>query len=150
MPTRVFINRPMYFTIIISFLHHDIPIATHYPPSTISIILLRISSKKQILSSVSISKTGEWKRSRTHVRDSPRFRPNLRPWGERYYEEEHSFLTKGATTCSAFAHVRPLSIETTPTVLRKGGIRPGCVLSPRQPSFLRLATAKIARCTPRK
>lgn len=97
---------------------HDL---LHYPPHSYA-PQLEEERETNILSSVSISKTGEWKRSRAHVRDSLRFRSNLRPWGERYYEEEHSFLTKGATTCSAFAHVRPLSIETTPTVLRRGGM----------------------------
>lgn len=132
MPTRAFINRPIIFhdyyssftrryhasSTVIILVHHHLPSArahTHLRGAA--------KNEKRILfrrDFLRFARTSEWKVARTCNSNFPLPRFQLRPWGERYYKEEHSFLTKG-TTCSAFAHVRPLLIETTPTVLRRGG-----------------------------
>lgn len=124
-------------------------ITAHYPPRPRSPLILRQllrTSTKQILSSVSISPSRVNENARSLARARARtcaIRPDsvpcLRPWAERYYGQEHSFLTNNVLSLRTRAAIIDWDHPNSPRQERGGrGIRPGCVLSPRQPSFLRL------------
>lgn len=142
MPTRE------HLSIVSRLLYSSITV--HYPPRPRSPLILRHllrTSTKQILSSVSISPSRVNENARSLARARARtcaIRPDsvpcLRPWAERYYGQEHSFLTNNVLSLRTRAAIIDWDHPNSPRQEREWGrgIRPGCVLSPRQPSFLRL------------
>lgn len=137
MPTRE------HLSIVSRLLYPSITV--HYPPSAISTYpTLTHEHEANIILRFDFTKPGEWKRSLARARARtcairPDSVPCLRPWAERYYGQEHSFLTNNVLSLRTRAAIIDWDHPNSPRQERGGrGIRPGCVLSPRQPSFLRL------------
>lgn len=142
MPTREHLSIVSRLLLYPSITVHHI----HRPRSPLILRQLLRTSTKQILSSVSISPSRVNENARSLARARARtcaIRPDsvpcLRPWAERYYGQEHSFLTNNVLSLRTRAAIIDWDHPNSPWQERGGrGIRPGCVLSPRQPSFLRL------------